>query len=143
MRAKRTTKLLVEPPASSTGDIAFNLIMFFLVCASVQPDSGRFQEIPRSEENEDQQEEVKNIEVAITDNLTAVSINGDTIRMTELQPRLDTLLKSKKRIEDRIVVVKSEKNTPYHHWVKVTGAIERAGGVVTIQREEQQTIQVQ
>ena len=32
MRAKRSTKLLIEPPSSATGDIAFNLIVFFLVC---------------------------------------------------------------------------------------------------------------
>ena len=49
MRTVRTQKLLVEPPASATGDIAFNLIVFFLVCASVQPDSGRRQTVPRSE----------------------------------------------------------------------------------------------
>ena len=45
-------KLLVEPPATAAPDIAFILIVFFLVCASVQPDSGKPQDIPRSEEAE-------------------------------------------------------------------------------------------
>ncbi|MDG2214745.1 MAG: biopolymer transporter ExbD, partial [Verrucomicrobiota bacterium] len=48
MNLKRT-KLLVEPPASATSDIAFILIVFFLVCASVEPDQGRAQTLPRSE----------------------------------------------------------------------------------------------
>jgi hypothetical protein len=45
---RRSSNLLIEPPSSATGDIAFNLIIFFLVCASVQPDSGRHQALPRS-----------------------------------------------------------------------------------------------
>ena len=143
MRRKRSTKLLVEPPSSATGDIAFNLIVFFLVCASIQPDSGRPQEIPRSEENQEQKEELQNVEVALTGNLNAISINGDTIRTGDLQPKLTVLLKGKQRPEDRIVVVKSKSDTPYHHWINVTATIEQVGGLVTIQREEEQTIQAQ
>ena len=47
---KLTIDLLVEAPQSAATDIAFILIIFFLVCASVQPDTGRDQLIPRSEE---------------------------------------------------------------------------------------------
>ena len=49
MKLSRKSKVISEPPSAATGDIAFNLIVFFLVCASVQPDSGRKQDIPRSE----------------------------------------------------------------------------------------------
>lgn len=143
MKVRRKCKLLVEPPSSATGDIAFNLIVFFLVCASIQPDSGRPQEIPRSEENQEQKEDVENIEVALTGNLNAVSLNGDTVRVTELGSRLTKLLKTKTRPQDKIVIVKSKTDTPYHHWIDVTAEIEQSGGQITIQREEEQTIQVQ
>ncbi len=143
MKVRRKCKLLVEPPSSATGDIAFNLIVFFLVCASIQPDSGRPQEIPRSEEDQEQKEEVENIEIALTGNLNAVSLNGDTVRTSELGSRLTNLLKSKTRPQDKIVIVKSKTDTPYHHWIDVTTEIEQSGGQITIQREEQQTIQVQ
>ena len=63
MKVRRTCKLLVEPPSSATGDIAFNLIVFFLVCIN-QPDSGRPQEY-LSEENQEQKEEVENIEITV------------------------------------------------------------------------------
>jgi hypothetical protein len=36
--------------------------------------------------------------------------------------------------------VKSKTDTPYHHWIKVTELIEQAGGVITIQREEEQQV---
>ena len=48
----RRQMLLTEPPASATSDIAFILIIFFLVCASVEPEEGRQQIIPKNEQDE-------------------------------------------------------------------------------------------
>lgn len=132
------SKLLIEPPSVATGDIAFNLVVFFLVCSSVQPDSGRKQTIPRSETKEQQTEQSQNVEVALT--RTTASINGDPVRMEQFAPRLRALLRSKTKEEDRVVVVKSRGDVPYHHWILVTGAIEQAGGVITLQLEEERTV---
>ena len=77
---------MAEPPSSATGDIAFNLIVFFLVCASVQPDSGRKQTIPRSDKTEEQ-ETSDNIEVQLT--RTSAMINGNVIRLSDFKPYLD------------------------------------------------------
>jgi hypothetical protein len=38
--------------------------------------------------------------------------------------------------------VKSKSDTPYHFWIEITGAIEEAGGTVTIQREEERTVTI-
>lgn len=140
MRLRRSTKLLVEAPAVATGDIAFNLIVFFLVCASVQPDSGRTQNIPRSESKQERKEQSDNLEVALT--RSTVTLNGRAIETERIGfiTALRELLKSKTRPEDRIVVVKSTKDTTYQHWIRVTGWIEEAGGVVTIQVEEERTV---
>ncbi|HIF34248.1 MAG: biopolymer transporter ExbD [Pirellulaceae bacterium] len=133
MRAKRATKLLIEPPSSATGDIAFNLIIFFLVCASVQPESGREQSIPRSQEQEAEREE-KHIEVQIRRNVAL--INGVVVRSDQFARRMERLLKDKKRNAERVVVVKSDKQVEYQHWIRITEMIETAGGIITIQMEE-------
>ncbi|MAV34641.1 MAG: biopolymer transporter ExbD [Planctomycetaceae bacterium] len=138
MRARRGRTFLVEPPSSATGDIAFNLIVFFLVCASVQPDSGRLQTLPRSEEVEQQKEKIENIEVRLT--RTTALLNGEVVPPREFPGHLRRLLDARSREEDRVVIVKSEKETPYHHWVRVTEMIETAGGVITIQREEEREV---
>ena len=39
MKLKRG-KMLIDPPACASSDIAFTLIIFFLVCAAVQPETG-------------------------------------------------------------------------------------------------------
>ena len=137
---RRTTNLLVEPPSSATGDIAFNLIVFFLVCASVQPDNGRKQTIPRSEEVESKSENVENIEVLVK--RQAVIINGDPIGPAQLGARISALLAGKPRQEDKVVVVKSDKDVAYHHWIAVTTRIEDAGGIITLQIEEEREIEL-
>ena len=134
MKERRTTKLLVEPPASATGDIAFNLIVFFLVCASIQPDSGRPQTIPRSDKEEQQQKE-NNIEVALTENV--VMIDGQVREDAAFFGLVQERLRNKVRDEDRVVIVKSDSNTPYSRWIKFTELIEQAGGIITIQTEEE------
>jgi biopolymer transport protein ExbD len=140
MRPRRSANLLVEPPSTATGDIAFNLIVFFLVCASVQPDSGRKQTVPRSETLEQKARQEQHIEVMLT--RTAQAINGDFVRTRQFVPRLKSLLAGKPRPEDKVVVVKSKPEVPYHHWITVTTMIEEAGGIVTIQREEEREVQV-
>ncbi len=139
MRKKRLRlSPMVEPPASATGDIAFNLIVFFLVCASVQPDSGREQSLPRSDQ--DSEEQTENIQVQLTRN--AVMLNGAILRQDDFAIALNRSLKGKVRPEDRVVIVQSKPDTPYSHWVIVTEMIDQAGGIVTIQTEEVQQMVV-
>ena len=140
MRPRRNSNLLIEPPSVATGDIAFNLIVFFLVCASSQPDSGRKQSLPRSEEQSKEEKKTENIEVQLT--RTTAALNGDLIRPRDFAPRLRALLAGKQRPEDRVVIVKSKPDTPYDFWILITGLVEEAGGTVTIQREEERQVQV-
>lgn len=140
MRSRRATKLLIEPPSSATGDIAFNLIIFFLVCASVQPESGREQLIPRSQEQEEEREE-KHIEVHIRRNIAL--INGVVVRKEQFSRHLVRLLKGKSREDERVVIVKSDKQVEYQQWIRITEMIEIAGGIITIQTEEEREVMVQ
>ena len=134
----RRSKLLVEPPATAAPDIAFTMIVFFLVCASVQPDTGRPQDIPKSEETANQQEQSQNVEVSLTD--SAVLVNGEIVAMDKLDTKMRQLLAGKERESDRVVIVKSAEDTTYQRWIDVTTAIERAGGIITLQLEQKQTV---
>lgn len=141
-RERRISKLLVEPAAVATGDIAFNLIVFFLVCASVQPDRGKKQDLPRSEQTKQQEQKNENVELALTSARTVVQLNGDPVKFAELPQRLKRLLESKRRPEDKVVVVKSKPDVPYDHWIAVTTLVQDLGASITIQREEERTVAV-
>jgi biopolymer transport protein ExbD len=110
--------------------------VFFLVCASTQPDSGRQQNLPKSEQTQQQQEKSENLQIDLT--RTLVQINGEPVKMKDFIPLVKAKLKSKTRPEDKVVIVKSKKDVPYHHWIAVTTRIEEAGGIVTLQIEEEQ-----
>jgi biopolymer transport protein ExbD len=134
----RRRALLVEAPASAATDIAFILIIFFLVCASVQPDTGRQQIIPRSEEQEDKSKQSQNIEVSISPG--AIVVNGNVVDAEEVRAKLKTLLAGREREADRVVVVKSARATSYERWIAVTEQIEEAGGTITLKLEKQQEV---
>jgi biopolymer transport protein ExbD len=141
LRGRRENKLLVEPAAVATGDIAFNLIVFFLVCASTQPGSGRKQELPRSEQTKSEQK-MNNIEIALTRAAKIVSVNGEPVKIEDLPARLTRLLSGKTRPEDKVVILKTKPDVPYEHWIAVAALIQDKGASLTIQREEEQTVVV-
>ena len=130
-------KYLVETPTSAMNDIAFILIVFFLVCASVEPEDGRSQVIPRSEKNEESQAS-QSTEVGLTP--ATVTIDGTPYRREEFPPRIRQLLAEKKSEAERVVVLKSQADVPYEHWIATTEIIEQAGGIVTLLLEEEQTV---
>jgi biopolymer transport protein ExbD len=121
-------------------DIAFILIVFFLVCASVQPDTGMPQVLPRTEEQPDPASPSQTLEVSITKG--AVVLNGEMVAVHEVGPRVRALLRGARSEEDRIVVVKSSDDTPFERWIDVTASIGSAGGTITLQLEETQTLTI-
>ena len=140
MKIRRRNKLLVEPPHSSTSDIAFILIIFFLVCASVQPDSGRRQTLPKSEEQPEKKQQSENPEVGVSRD--GVVLNGNPMKMERFKTEILRVLTQKKREVDKVVVLKSKPNTPYERWIEVSDIIQKAGGIITLQLEEQRTVSV-
>lgn len=139
MRLKRRA-LLLESPAAATSDIAFNLIVFFLVCASVQPDTGREQLIPKVDEQKEKSRQSQNIEVSLTPKI--IIVNGEPVPLEKLTSRLTSLLAGKNKPEDKVVLVKSDQATPYQRWIQVTGLVESAGGTITLRLEETKTTTV-
>lgn len=134
MKLKRR-KLLVEPPTTAAPDIAFILIVFFLICASVQPDTGRPQDIPRSEDTADKTQS-QNLEILLTEE--TIVINGAQVPLAKLKSKVTQLLTGKDKEADRVVIVKSANATTYQRWIQATTAIEQAGGIVTLQMEQEE-----
>jgi biopolymer transport protein ExbD len=141
--ARASAKALNEPPAIMLTDLAFNLLIFFVVCASTDPESGRRQNIPSGSKDKAATAQAdQNIEVTLTPSTIAINgnelraINGNEFPAGDFSSQMATLLKGKTKPEQRMVVVKSRKDTPYSQWIRATVLIEQAGGVVAIQVDE-------
>ena len=140
MKLKRG-KVLVDPPASASSDIAFILIIFFLVCAAVQPETGIAQILPKTEEKTDKKDQSQNLEVSITP--SSIVLNGSPLKLEEFRQRIKAALESKAKEADRIVTVKSAPETPYPFWIEVSQSIEQAGGILTLELESERIITVE
>ena len=134
-------QVLVDPPASASSDIAFILIIFFLVCASVQPETGLAQNLPQTETKEQKKDQSKNLEVSITP--TTIVLNGSPLQLPEFAERITAALATKTRDADRVVLVKSASDTPYDQWIRVSQAIDTAGGILTLELASERTITVE
>ena len=133
-------KMLVDPPACASSDIAFTLIIFFLVCAAVQPETGMSQALPKTEEKSEKRDQSQNLEVAITP--SSIILNGSPLKPAEFASRIAAALNAKTREVDKIVVVKSAPDTPYPLWLAVSQSIDEAGGILTLELESEKTIDV-
>ena len=140
MKLKRG-QVLIDPPASASSDIAFILIIFFLVCASVQPETGLAQNLPQTETKEQKKDQSKNLEVSITP--TTIVLNGSPLQLPEFAERITAALATKTRDADRVVLVKSASDTPYDQWIRVSQAIDTAGGILTLELASERTITVE
>ena len=91
----------------------------------------------RNKRHHEQQQEQQdtNIEVTLTRNV--VMLDGLQREDADFFSLMQEKLLNKVRDEDRVVIVKSEPNTPYSRWIKFTELIEQAGGIITIQTEEE------
>jgi len=137
--ARRGNKMLRESPAILLTDLAFNLLIFFVVCASTEPETGRKQKVPSSsKEQAEKPQGEQNLEVSLT--RTGAAINGENVALADFTPKMRQLLAGKTKPEQRMVVVKTTKDTPYHHWIRVTGMVEQAGGVIAVLVEESKTV---
>lgn len=128
--ARHGNKMLREPPAILLTDLAFNLLIFFVVCASTEPDTGRKQDVPSG--SEDQKNAATDQTINVRLGRKSLSINQQVQDEADMEVKIKELLADKKTPEQRLVVIRSEPDTPYQRWISITGKIERAGGIIVI-----------
>ena len=73
---------------------------------------------------------------------SAVTGRHHLTQPAQFESLITNKLRGKAKPEDRIVVVKSDKDVPYLRWIDLTSRIEDLGGVITLQLEEERTVQV-
>lgn len=126
-------------------DMAWNLLIFFVVLADPSAETGRSQQIPSAKDENTTPQTTESIKVDLRDPAKTnnkLIFNGEPITMDELPGKLEPLLKEKKTAEERVVVLQQTKDTPYSWYVLATAKIEQAGGVVALQLEEEQEVTV-
>jgi biopolymer transport protein ExbD len=122
-----------EVPVSAFSDIAFLLIIFFILATTLVQVSGVVTEIPSGEQAQDKQE---------TETPT-VALKGDRMFLGEQQVNMKQLRRllagmklHEKTGDDKVVLLEATGEVKYQNYFDVMASISAAGGVTAILQEE-------
>lgn len=125
MRFKRR-KLEVTPPYVSMADIAFNLVLFFLILAKTQDDS-HIQWDPAKATGA---KPIPNSKVSISvDRDSKVYFNGEEVSVRDLAGRVERELGNQPASE-RVVLLKIHRDTLASTFEPIMEAVSQSGGEV-------------
>ncbi|HQU73116.1 MAG TPA: biopolymer transporter ExbD [Calditrichia bacterium] len=120
---KKRPKEGVEIPSSSLADIAFLLLVFFLVCTQIDVDKGVRMVLPPVD-FEDVKIDRKNIANLLVNDEGAVLLNNENVRVGEIS----RIIKEKLAENDKLIVsVKTTRKAKYDVYISVLDQLKIAG----------------
>jgi biopolymer transport protein ExbD len=122
-----------EVPVSAFSDIAFLLIIFFILATTLVQVSGVVTEIPSGEQAKTQQED-ETLTVRLEGE--RLLLNEKHVDMKELRRRLANMKLHEKSGDDKVVLLEAAGNVTYQTYFDVMASISAAGGVTAILQEE-------
>jgi biopolymer transport protein ExbD len=122
-----------EIPTGSFSDIAFLLIIYFLVATTLVKVKSITADLPAGEKSTQAQSDKTPI---INLRGAEVFFNDKRMEMPELNERLAALDLPNQDSEKRVIMLESAKGTPYENYFQALAAISANGGVVAIVEDE-------
>jgi len=124
-----------EIPTGSFSDIAFLLIIYFLIATTLIKVKSFQPDIPTGETSTQQQQ----------DETPTIYLRGDQmlfgenpVDLNELSARLDALDLEEKEPEQRIIMLETTSDTPYQRFFEVMAVIRDNSGVAALVKEDQE-----
>ncbi len=130
----KTRRDNVDPPVGSFSDIAFLLIIFFILVTSLSQITGLQTEMPSAEKSEAPPEKTPTI--VLTEG--RMLFNDESVTLENLRAQLLALGLASKAGGEKVVLLEAAGRVAYQDYYKVMAAISVAGGVVGILQEESQ-----
>ncbi len=119
---KRRKKEDVEIPSASMADIAFQLLIFFLVATTIDVDKGINMVLPPI--GSEIEIRKKNITNLLINDAGDILLDGKVVPLEEV----DDIIRDKLAENDKLVVsVKTTRKTKYEIYIKVLDQLKRAG----------------
>ncbi len=134
VRRKETKEL--EIPTDSVSDIAFLLIIFFILTTTLSKLSGFTAELPSADASQKQaaKTDAKTPSVQLASG--KLLFNEQEVSLQTLQDRLLDLRLGSKEGEEKVVLLEAGGKVEYQTYYAAMAAISTAGGVVAIVEEE-------
>jgi biopolymer transport protein ExbD len=132
-KSKRSLRRgLPNIPTDSFSDIAFLLIIFFIVATTINRVAGFMTDMPAGEKTEKPM--VESPTVQIQDD--RIIFKNAPMDVPELRKRLLELNLSEKHGDQKVVMLEATGSVDYQRYFEVMACISKAGGLVAIVKEE-------
>jgi len=119
---RRRKKEDVEIPSASMADIAFQLLIFFLVATTIDVDKGINMVLPPI--GSEVEIRKKNITNLLINDAGNILLDGQVVPLEEV----DDIIREKLAENDKLIVsVKTTRKTKYEIYIKVLDQLKRAG----------------
>lgn len=119
-------------PVNSFADIAFLLIVFFVIASTLSQTRGIVADIPSGEKSESKDDKTTILQLH-EDRMT---FNDKVVTLHTLRERLAELELGEKEEEAKIVLLEAVGNVEYETYFGAMTAISAAGGVIAIVKED-------
>lgn len=135
MARKRQTRRFSwdDVPLTSFSDIAFLLIIFFILATTLAQTRGFDTEFPQGEKSEEPPKKTTTILLRAG----KITLNDEPVDVPTLRAELAELKLDRKQGDDKIVLLEAHGKVGYQRYFEVMAAITQAGGKTCIVREEE------
>lgn len=118
-------------PFIALADIAWQIIIFFLVASTFAMNDALTVDVPNTTAQSDPSEQAKE-SLVVQATSSAVMIDGKPVPMDELQATITERLKGRKTEEERAVLMLGRGDLTFQRDVEIMYAIQKAGGVLVL-----------
>lgn len=122
-----------EIPTGSFSDIAFLLIIYFLVATTLVKVKTITADLPSGEKSS-QSQSAKTPTVSLKNDV--IMLNDKTVDLAELNDRLFALDLFEQEGKEKVILLESSKDTLYRNYFQVLATISANGGVVALVEDE-------
>ena len=131
MKIRRSALPAPHIPFISLADIAWQIIIFFLVASTFAMNDALTVDVPNTTAQADPSQQSKE-SLVVQATGSAVMIDGKTVSMDELQSTIAERLKGRKTEEERAVLMLGRGDLTFQRDVEIMYAIQKAGGVLVL-----------
>ena len=136
MKVKRDKKDAADVDMSAFSDIAFLLIIFFILTTTFVKPFGSDLSVPSGSSDPENKTEDKQLTILLKGSSIRYADNDDELSINELRKKLLAENFPNKEPDKRMVIVECDKDLPYEQYFQVVMAISKAGGVLALIEEE-------
>jgi|TARA_B100000809_G_C15002524_1_gene482030 biopolymer transport protein ExbD len=131
----RKKRGIPEIPVNSFADIAFLLIIFFLVATTMDRMTGNVSELPKGETNEKQQDKTPTVQL----HHDKITFQDAELTVSELRDKLAELKLDEREGDAKVVAFEATGDVKYQDYFDTMCTISAAGGVIAIVKEDKKS----